>query len=89
MKPEGCRPDPSKLPPATILAAMPQSFALIIVHLVFSTKDRTPILTAPNRPDDDRYILRLIGQVITVSLETQQIIATLPSLDFPLAAEIS
>jgi hypothetical protein len=31
---------------------------------------------------DPQYILRLIGQVITVSLETQQIIATLPSLNF-------
>jgi REP element-mobilizing transposase RayT len=28
---------------------MPQSFALIIIHLVFSTKDRAPILAAPIR----------------------------------------
>jgi predicted helicase len=44
---------------------------------------RSGIVNDPNRPDDDRYILRLIGQVITVSLETQRIIATLPSLNFP------
>ncbi len=31
----------------------------------------------------DELILRLIGQVITVSLETQKIIAALPSLNFP------
>jgi hypothetical protein len=36
-----------------------------------------------NRPDDPKYILHLISQVIAVSLATQQIIATLPSLDFP------
>jgi hypothetical protein len=35
-----------------------------------------------NRPDDPKYILRLIGQVITVSLETQRIIEGLPSLKF-------
>ena len=35
----------------------------------------------PNCPDDPHYILRLIGQVITVSLETQQIIAALPPLN--------
>ena len=48
-----------------------------------STDPRSGIVNDPNRPDDDHYILRLIGQVITVSLETQQIIATLPSLNFP------
>jgi predicted helicase len=48
-----------------------------------STDPRSGIVNDPNRPDDDRYILRLIGQVITVSLETQQIIAALPSLNLP------
>jgi predicted helicase len=48
-----------------------------------STDPRSGIVNDPNRPDDDHYILRLIGQVITVSLETQQLIATLPSLNFP------
>jgi predicted helicase len=48
-----------------------------------STDPRSGIVNDPNRPDDPKYILRLIGQVITVSLETQQIIATLPSLNFP------
>ena len=46
-----------------------------------STDPRSGIVNDPNRPDDPHYILRLIGQVITVSLETQQIIATLPSLN--------
>jgi predicted helicase len=54
-----------------------------------STDPRSGIVNDPNRlegeNDDPKYILRLIGQVITVSLETQHIIATLPSLNFPTA----
>ena len=48
-----------------------------------STDSRSGIANDPNRSDDETYILRLIGQVITVSLETQQIIAALPSLGLP------
>jgi predicted helicase len=48
-----------------------------------STDARSGIVNDPNREDDPQYILRLIGQVITVSLETQQIIASLPSLQLP------
>jgi predicted helicase len=48
-----------------------------------STDPRSGIVNDPNREDDPKYILRLIGQVITVSLETQQIIADLPSLGLP------
>jgi REP element-mobilizing transposase RayT len=35
---------------------MPQSFALIIVHLVFSTKDRAPILTGSIRTALHAYL---------------------------------
>jgi len=45
-----------------------------------STDPRSGITNDPNREDDPKYILRLVGQVITVSIETQQIITTLPSL---------
>ena len=38
------------------------------------------IVSDPNRPDDEQYIVRLLGQVIAVSLETQQIVAGLPPL---------
>jgi predicted helicase len=48
-----------------------------------STDPRSGIVNDPNREDDPQYILRLIGQVITVSLETQQIIAALPPLNLP------
>jgi predicted helicase len=46
-----------------------------------SPDKRSGILNDPNRPEDSQYILRLIGQVITVSLETQHLIASLPSLN--------
>ena len=36
----------------------------------------------PNRIDDEQYIVRLIGQVITVSLETMKIVGGLPELKF-------
>jgi predicted helicase len=36
------------------------------------------IASDPNRPDDEKYILRLIGQVITVSLETLKVVRSLP-----------
>jgi predicted helicase len=35
----------------------------------------------PNNLEDETYILRLIKQVITVSLETVQIVNNLPPLD--------
>ena len=46
-----------------------------------STDARSGIVNDPNRDDDPKYILRLIGQVITVSVETQKLIASLPSLN--------
>ena len=45
-----------------------------------TTDSRSGITNDPNREDDPQYILRLIGQVITVSLETNEIVANLPSL---------
>ena len=41
---------------------------------------RSGIKNDPNREEDPEYILRLIGQVITVSLETVDIVNRLPSL---------
>jgi predicted helicase len=38
------------------------------------------ITSDPNRSDDEQYIIRLLGQMITVSLETTKIIANLPPL---------
>ena len=41
---------------------------------------RSGIVNNPNRDEDPEYILRLIGQVITVSLETVEIVDKLPAL---------
>ena len=41
---------------------------------------RSGIVNDPNRADDPQYIVKLIGQVITVSLETVDIVENLPRL---------
>jgi len=41
---------------------------------------RSGIVNNPNRLDDEEYILRLIGKVITVSLETVEVVLTLGDL---------
>lgn len=43
------------------------------------------IASDPNRLDDEPYIVRLIGQVITVSLETLKIVRALPEVRFEAA----
>jgi predicted helicase len=42
--------------------------------------DKGNIVSDPNRLDDEEYIVRLIGQVITVSLETVRLEKALPQL---------
>ncbi|HVQ37261.1 MAG TPA: type ISP restriction/modification enzyme [Pyrinomonadaceae bacterium] len=42
----------------------------IIDQYQVSTDKRSSITNDPNRADDPEYIVRLIGQIITVSLET-------------------
>ena len=44
------------------------------------TDKRSGIVNDPNRADDPQYIVKLIGQVITVSLETVDIVENLPTL---------
>ena len=39
---------------------------------------RTGIRPDPNNPDDPEYIVRLVGQVVRVSVETVKIVAALP-----------
>jgi predicted helicase len=48
-----------------------------------ATRDeRGEITSDPNRPDDEEYIVRLVAQVIAVSLETMKIIGDLPDLNW-------
>ena len=44
------------------------------------TDKRSGILNDPNRTDDPQYIVKLISKVITVSLETVDIVENLPAL---------
>lgn len=52
----------------------------VIDQYQVSTDKRSGITNDPNREDDPQYIVRLIGQVITVSLETNRIVRSLPTL---------
>ena len=47
------------------------------------TAKRSGIVNDPNRADDPEYIVRLIGKVITVSVETVEIVEKLPNLEMP------
>ena len=47
------------------------------------TDKRSGIVNDPNREDDPQYIVKLIGKVITVSLETVEIVKNLPDLGLP------
>jgi predicted helicase len=53
----------------------------VIDQYQVSTDKRSGITNDPNRPDDPEYIVRLLGQVITVSLETVKVVKGFPSLD--------
>lgn len=53
----------------------------IIDQYQISTDKRSGITNDPNRTDDPEYIMRLIGQVITVGLETVKIVKGLPKLE--------
>jgi predicted helicase len=45
-----------------------------------STDKRSGIVNDPNRADDPEYIVRLIGQVVTVSVETVRLVRELSVL---------
>ena len=53
----------------------------IIDRYQVTVDKRSGIENDPNRLDDEEYIVRLIGQVITVSLETVDIVNNLPPLE--------
>jgi predicted helicase len=53
----------------------------IIDQYRIKTDKRSGITNDPNRADDPEYIVRLIKQVVTVSVETVKIVKGLPKLD--------
>ena len=69
----------SGIPPEVFECRLGNRSALdwIIDQYQVSTDKRSGVTNDPNRPDDPQYIVRLIGQVITVSLETVQLVSRL------------
>ena len=60
--------------------------------LGLSTDERSGITNDPNRADDPQYIVRLVGQVVTVSVETVRLVKTLAAgvaLPTPETAEVA
>jgi predicted helicase len=70
------------IPPETYEYRLGNRSALewVIDQYQISTDKRSGITNDPNREDDPEYILRLIGQVAYVSLETVKIVNSLPGL---------
>jgi predicted helicase len=50
----------------------------VIDQYQIKTDKRSGITHDPNREDDPEYIVKLIGQVVKVSLETVRIVKSLP-----------
>lgn len=48
-----------------------------------SRDERGGLVSDPNRADDEQYIVRLLGQVVYVSVETLKLVRGLPELKFP------
>jgi predicted helicase len=73
------------IPPETYDYRLGNRSALewVIDQYQVSTDKRSGIANDPNREDDPEYILRLIAQVIYVSLETAKIVDSLPGLGIP------
>ena len=51
----------------------------VIDQYQVSTDARSGITSEPNRADDEQYIVRLVGQVVRVSVETVKIVKALPA----------
>ncbi len=72
----------SGIPPEVFEYGLGNRSALewIIDQYQVSTDKRSGITNDPNRVDDPQYIVRLIGQIVTVSLETVGSVKTLSGL---------
>ena len=51
--------------------------------IYFARRKLSGVVNDPNRIADEEYLVRLIKQVITISLETDQIVKNLPDLGLP------
>jgi predicted helicase len=52
----------------------------VIDQYQVSTDKRSGITSDPNRADDEEYIARLVGRVVTVSVETVKLVKGLPAV---------
>ncbi len=68
------------IPPETLQYRLGNRSALewVVDQYQVSEDKRSGIRSDPNRPDDEEYIVRLVGQVVRVSVETVRIVAGLP-----------
>ena len=55
-----------------------QRIQQVIDQYRIKTDKRSGITSDPNRNDDEEYIVRLVGQVVQVSLETVKLVSNLP-----------
>ncbi len=71
------------IPPETFEYRLGNRCALdwVIDQYQVSQDKRSGIVNDPNQLEDKQYIARLIGQVVTVSVKTVEIVKGLPSLD--------
>ena len=69
------------IPPAVFRLSARQSQRLdwVIDQYQVSEDKRSGIRSDPNRADDPEYIVRLVGQVVRVSVETVEIVNSLPA----------
>ena len=69
------------VPPETFRYRLGNRSALdwVIDQYQVSQDKRSGIRSDPNRPDDEEYIVRLVGQVVHVSMETMKVIDALPT----------
>jgi predicted helicase len=74
------------VPPETFEFRLGNRSALkwVIDQYQVSTDKRSGISNDPNRPDAPEYIVRLLAQVITVSIETVKVVKVLPPLGPPI-----
>jgi predicted helicase len=72
----------SGVPPETYEYRLGNRSALewVVDQYQLTTDRRSGITNDPNRADDPQYILRLVAQVVTVSLETVKLVRALPDL---------
>src|SRR5579872_2711173 len=67
------------IPPAAFAYRLGNRSALewVIDQYQVSTDARSGITSDPNRRDDPRYIVQLVGKVVTVSMETVKLVEEL------------